>query len=97
MKMSKLITVLTLSIFATAATMALADEVKKLKAYPLKTCIVSGEKLGDGGMTPFTITNGNQIVKFCCKGCVADFKKDPAKFMKKLEAAQKDAKPEKAN
>jgi len=31
-------------------------------------------------------------VKLCCPDCKKDFQKDPAKYMKKIEAADKEAK-----
>ncbi len=59
----------------------------KPKPYTLKTCIVSDEKLGEMGK-PYVFTNDNREIKLCCKSCLKDFKKDPAKYMKKLEAAE---------
>lgn len=61
------------------------------KPYPLKTCIVSGEKLGEMGK-PFIYTHEGREVRLCCKGCLKDFKKDPAKYLKKLDDAEKAAK-----
>ena len=59
--------------------------------YPLTTCVVSGEKLGGMGK-PYvyqykTDTGSTQLVKFCCKGCVKTFQKDPATYLKKIEDA----------
>lgn len=54
------------------------------KPYPLNTCIVSDEKLGSMGDPIVDVYNGQQI-KFCCKSCVADFKKEPQKFMAKVK------------
>ena len=62
-----------------------------VKPYPLKYCLVSGEKLGEMGK-PVTTNYMGQEFKFCCKGCVKDFQKDPAKFLKKLAAEEKKAK-----
>ena len=53
--------------------------------YPLKTCLVSGEGLNSMG-GPQTMVF-KQEIKFCCKGCVKDFKKDPLKYVAKLAAA----------
>jgi YHS domain-containing protein len=65
---------------------------KKLKPYPLKTCIISGDKLGEMG-EPFVYEYQGREIKFCCKGCLKDFKKDPAKYIKMIdEAAAKEAK-----
>ena len=66
----------------------LADGPKEVKPYPLKTCVVSGEKLDSMGK-PYVFTNGTQEVKLCCKDCLKDFKKDPTKFAKKIEDANK--------
>lgn len=76
---------------AATTNAASAKTGAKLKPYTLKTCLVSGEILGEGGMTPVTLTNENQIIKFCCSSCVGTFKKDPAKYMKKLAEAEKAA------
>lgn len=54
--------------------------------YRLQTCVVSGEKLGEMG-EPTDIVHGNRLVRFCCKGCVGMFKKDPAKHLAKIDAA----------
>ena len=64
-----------------------ADKDAKLKPYPLQTCVVSGEKLGEMGK-PYTYEYKDREIKFCCKDCVKDFKKEPAKYVKKLEAAE---------
>ena len=53
------------------------------KPYPLKVCIVSGEELGKMGEPKVIVHEGREI-KFCCPSCEGDFRKDPAKFLKKL-------------
>ena len=63
----------------------------KLKPYPLDTCVVSGEKLDDHGK-PFVFTHEGREIKMCCKSCLKDFKKDTAKYIKKLDEAEKKAK-----
>ncbi len=74
----------------------LADDKKaeKLKPYTLKTCVVSGDKLGEMG-DPFVYEYKGRQIKFCCKGCLKDFNKDPAKYIKKIEEAEAKAKKEK--
>lgn len=62
-------------------TMALAAEAKP--AYPLTTCVVSGEKLGEMG-PPVVINYQGTEVRFCCNGCVKKFNADPAKYLVKL-------------
>lgn len=68
----------------------------QLPYYPLTTCPVSGEGLGSMG-EPVDVVYGNRLVRFCCNGCVGDFKKDPAPVMAKLDEAviakQKEAYP----
>lgn len=68
----------------------MADEKKaeKAKPYPLKTCVVSDEKLGEMG-EPYIFTQDGKEVRLCCKSCLKDFKKDPAKYMKKIQDAEK--------
>jgi|SRR6266705_826509 len=58
-----------------------------VKPYPLTTCIVSGEKIGEMGKPPVVIYKGQEM-KFCCKDCVKDFNKDPDKWIKKLAEEQ---------
>jgi len=55
--------------------------------YPLKVCVVSGEKLGSMG-NPHVIKHEGTEVQFCCKSCVKDFTADPKKFITKIEAAR---------
>ena len=64
----------------------LAAEQKKEKAkpYPLKTCIISGDKLGEMG-DPYVYEYQGREIKFCCKNCLKDFQKEPAKYLKKID------------
>ena len=66
--------------------------------YPMTTCAVSGDKLegGDMGKPQEFIYQEtgkpDQFVRFCCKDCVKDFKKEPAKYLKMItDAAAKQA------
>jgi hypothetical protein len=68
-----------------------ADEAKTVKPYPLKTCVVSGEQLGGMGES-YVFTNDNREIKLCCKGCIKEFEKNPKKYLKKLDAAEKKTK-----
>ena len=65
---------------------------EKAKPYPLKTCIVSEEKLGGDMGDPYVFTYEGREIKLCCKSCLKDFNKDSAKYVKKIEAAEKKAK-----
>jgi len=94
MKLKSLLLAAALCGEITGLTLFSADSTQtkeKVKPYPLDKCIVSGEKLGSMG-APHVITNGTQEVKFCCKGCLKDFNKDKARFMKKIEQAKNDSK-----
>ena len=76
----------------TGQTNAPAESGKtRVKPYPLKYCLVSGEKIGEMGK-PFVTNYMGQEIKFCCPDCVKDFKKDPDKFLKKLAEEEKKAK-----
>ena len=56
--------------------------------YPLKKCPVSDEDLGGMGK-PVKVTHEGTDVYLCCKSCLKDFNKDPAKFAAKVKAAKK--------
>jgi len=78
-----------LAVVALASAGPAEGKSAKPKPYPLKTCIVSGEKL-DGDMgKPYVFTYQDREIKLCCKSCLKDFNKEPAKFIKKLEEAEK--------
>lgn len=74
------------------ATITATAEDKKPAATPdkLATCPVSGDKLGEMGK-PYVFEYKGREVKLCCPDCKKDFQKDPAKYMKKIEAADKAA------
>ena len=61
------------------------EAAKKVKAYPLKTCIMSGEPLPADA--PASVYK-EQEFKFCCKDCKKNFAKDPAKNAAKLPKAR---------
>src|SRR2546423_14469523 len=88
MKKIKLLTVAlaTVSIIAAPLSSLAADQKSdaKAKPYPLKTCIISGEKL-ESMDKPYVYVYEGREIKFCCKDCVKDFKKDPAKYVKKID------------
>jgi YHS domain-containing protein len=85
---NKILSALTALILVAGTIVTVADDKKDTpaKPYPLDTCIVSGEKLGaDASMKTYTFVHEGQEIKLCCKGCLKDFKKEPAKYLKKLE------------
>ena len=77
--------------FLAVPLMVFADDAKrteKAKPYPLATCITDGEKL-ESMSKPYVFTHEGREIKFCCKGCLPDFKKDSAKYMKQLLETEK--------
>ena len=58
-----------------------------VKPYPLDKCVVSNETLGEHGK-PYVFVHDGQEIKLCCKDCLADFNKDPNKYMAKIAAAK---------
>lgn len=63
--------------------------------YPLQVCAVSGEELGSMG-EPFDYIHKEEgkpdrLVRMCCDGCVKKFKKDPAKYLARIDAAKAEA------
>jgi len=60
------------------------------KSYPLTTCAVSHDSLGGMGETVDALYEG-RLIRFCCKGCVKSFNKNPDKYLKELDAAKKPA------
>ena len=63
----------------TEETAAVSDD-----AYPLKTCVVSGEVLGEMGK-PYVFQHEGTTVKLCCKSCLEDFNKEPEKYISKIK------------
>ena len=63
------------------------------KPYPLQTCLVTDNDLGSMGDERVFVYEGQEI-KICCKPCERKFRKDPARYLKKLQeesAAAQDA------
>ena len=83
--------VLVASLLTPLSSLAAEKKAEKLKPYPLKTCIISGDKLGEMGK-PFVYEYEGREIKFCCEGCLKDFKKDPAKYLKMIDEAEAKAK-----
>lgn len=62
---------------------------QQIKHYPLTTCVVmeDEELTEEGEMVAYNHVHNNRLVRFCCKGCLPEFKKDPAKYLAKIDAA----------
>jgi YHS domain-containing protein len=72
------------------STFALADSTTPKgvpKDYPLKKCVVSGDPLGEHGKVVKVSYEGTDIY-LCCKDCMKDFKKDPAKYARMVKDAR---------
>ena len=59
---------------------------QQMARYPMTTCPVSGEALGEMG-EPANLVYNNRLVRFCCKMCPRTFKKSPAEYLAKLDEA----------
>lgn len=85
---------LVLGLFATGLALASEtfDLAKAKAAYPLTTCVISGNPLGDMGDPVDYVYQQegkpDRLVRFCCGMCVGKFKKDPAKYLKQIDEAQ---------
>lgn len=62
------------------------------RPYPLTTCVVSDEKLGEMG-DPVILNYEGREIRLCCEGCVEKFKKNPATYIKKIDEAAKPSAP----
>ena len=78
------------AIFGSVATVRADSAIPK--NYPLKTCPVSDEKLGEHGKSVKATTPDGTDVWLCCKDCLKDFKKDPAKYGRIVKDAEAKAK-----
>lgn len=65
----------------------------KAKPYPLKICVVTDDELKKDA---FTYVYQGREIKLCCDECKKDFEKEPAKYVKILEAAEKQQAADKA-
>ena len=93
MKIISTLPLLALTLTIPVLSFAAEKKDEKAKAYPLKTCVVSGEEINDkGDMKPYSFVQDGQEVKLCCKSCLKDFNKDKAKYMAKIQEAQKKSK-----
>jgi len=62
--------------------------LQQMPYYPLETCLVSGEPLTEKGKdTGENVIIGNRLFRVCCKMCIKKLRKDPGKYLAKLDAA----------
>ncbi len=77
-----------------AAYLAKIDEAAiagQSAEYPLQTCVVANDELGPLGVD---LVVASRLVRFCCEECVSEFKKSPAGYLAKIDAAWKAKHPE---
>lgn len=83
---------LTTLLALTVAAPLFAADAPAAPAYPLDTCVVSGEALGSMGDAYVHIYKEegkpDREVRLCCKSCLKKFSKDPAKYVAKIDAAR---------
>jgi hypothetical protein len=61
---------------------------KTAEKPPVNVCIVSGEHLQPGDIVTYVYQEDgkpDRTVRFCCRKCLARFKADPARYLKKLD------------
>ena len=74
-----------------------SEAAGKVKPYPLKTCVVSGEEIDEkGAMKPYSFVYQGQEIKLCCESCKKDFDKNPKKYLGMIEKAAKEAEKKKS-
>ena len=88
MKLTRLAPLAAALALAFTATAFADSSVSVPKDYPLKTCPVSDERLGEHGKPIKVTAPDGTDVYLCCKDCVKDFKKDPAKYAAQVKEAK---------
>ena len=71
-----------LCLFLMTAVAATITPRAAAAAFPLKTCIVTGDELGDD---PVDVTYKGRLIRLCCKSCVKKFNANPAKYLAILD------------
>ncbi len=66
-----------------------AFTAQQKEAYPLDTCLVTGESLGSMG-DPVDYVHNNRLIRLCCKGCVKGLKEESAKYLAVLDTVVKE-------
>ncbi len=79
----KVMTVSALLVLAVGFS-ARGQTAAEIEAYPIDFCIVTGQKLGSMGPIVDHMHEG-RLVRFCCTGCLAAFRRDPARYLAELD------------
>ena len=61
---------------------AASEQAKEKINVGNKFCPVTGEKIDE--QSKATYEYKGKIYNFCCEGCISDFKKDPEKYIEKI-------------
>jgi len=77
-------------LLAPALLWAEAKPAETAEPYPLSTCVVTGKPLDSMG-GPYIHKHEGAEVRFCCRGCLPRFNRDPAKYLKMIEDAREEA------
>ncbi len=64
-----------------------SEPAEPAEPYPLETCVVAGSKLDSMG-GPYIHDHEGTEVRFCCKGCLPRFNREPEKYLKMIEKAR---------
>jgi YHS domain-containing protein len=66
------------------------DNVSIVKSQQVgnKICPVTGEKIGEKDKVTYEYKG--KIYNLCCSGCIEEFKKDPNKYIQKIEKEMDD-------
>lgn len=81
---------LLLPLFAAAAEKSAQAESVIPKDYPMQTCVVTGDTLSDHEPVAYRHQEAgkpDRTVVLCCEHCIADFKREPARYLKVLDEA----------
>lgn len=62
------------------------EQVKKAEVIGNEICPVSGEKIDE--KMKQTYEYKGKIYSFCCPGCIEEFKKNPEKYIEKMEKSE---------
>jgi YHS domain-containing protein len=80
----------TVMVFGLFASMGFAHEgapgnAKTAVAVGNKICPVTGEKIDENSEVRYEYKG--KVYSFCCRACVLEFKKDPAKYIEEMKKA----------
>jgi len=95
-RLTALLTLVAVQLIAFGA--ARADDAPANKSdekHPVNVCIVSGEHLMPGEIVTYIHKVDGQpdrTVRFCCRKCLARFKADPDRYLKKLDQLEAETK-----